>query len=121
MTMPQFTAEASLFRARGQYRPGVLVNKLPTKTIGQIYPAREMEEEIHVHSYALDWTDIGGTCWPHPLTEPSGGGSAGGDGMHGAEVDPTEHYRMTTPLMRMVALYSHNCVRPRCPANVVEG
>jgi hypothetical protein len=83
MTMPQFTAEASLYRTRGQYRTGVQANKLPTKTVGPIYPAREMEEEIHVHSCAPGWTDIGGTCWPNPLTESSSSGSAGG-GMPGS-------------------------------------
>src|SRR5262245_39953415 len=83
MTRPQFTAEASLYRTRGHYRTGVQVNKLPAKTIGPIYPSSEMEEEIHVHSCAPGWTDIGGTCWPNPLTEPSWGGSAGG-GMPGS-------------------------------------
>ena len=83
MTMPQFTAEASLCRTRGQYRTGVQANKLPIKTIGPIHPAREMEEEIHVHSCAPGWTDIGGTCWPNPLTESSSSGSPGG-GMPGS-------------------------------------
>jgi hypothetical protein len=78
MTMPRFTAEASLYRTRGQYRTGVEINTLSITTSGPIYPAREMEEEIHIHSCAPGWTDIGGTCWPDPLTEPGGGGAGGG-------------------------------------------
>ena len=35
MTMPQFTAEASLYRTRGQYRTGVQVNKLATKRLAR--------------------------------------------------------------------------------------
>jgi hypothetical protein len=31
MTMSQFTAEASLYRTRGQYRTGVQANKLPKR------------------------------------------------------------------------------------------
>jgi hypothetical protein len=36
MTMSQFTADASLYRTRGQYRTGVQASKLPTKTIAPI-------------------------------------------------------------------------------------
>ena len=76
MTMPQFTAEASLYRTRGQYRTGVQANKLPTKTVGPIYPAREMEDEIYVHSCATGSTYIGGICWPNQLTDSSSSESA---------------------------------------------
>jgi hypothetical protein len=82
MIIPRFTAEAALYRTSGRYRTGVQVNKLPATTIGPIYPAREMEEEvINIHSCAPGWTDIGGTCWPDPLTEPSWGGGTGGSGL----------------------------------------
>jgi hypothetical protein len=79
MTMPRFTAEASLYQTRGQYQTGVQADKFQTITNGPLYPAREMEEEvIIVHGCAPGWTDIGGTCWPDPLTEPLGGGTGGG-------------------------------------------
>ena len=77
MTMPQIYRRGLTLQDQRQYRTGVHVNKLPTKTIGPIYPAREMEEEIHVHSCPPGWTDYGGTCFPDPLTEPSWG--SGGD------------------------------------------
>lgn len=81
MNMPGFTAEASLYRTRGQYRTGVQADRLPTKMLGPIYPARMEDEVIHVHSCAPGFTDIGGTCWPNPLTEPSSGGGTGGSGL----------------------------------------
>lgn len=85
MTMPEFSAEASLYQTSRHYRAGVQANKLPAQAIGAFYPAREMEEEvINVHGCAPGFTDIGGTCWPDPLTEPSGSGSAGGGTSGGA-------------------------------------
>jgi len=47
--------------------------------VSPLWPAaREQGEVIHVHSCAPGWTDIGGTCWPDPLTEPEGGGGEPG-------------------------------------------
>ena len=79
MTMPRFTAEASLYQTNGQYRTGRNAVHLPARMTSPIHPARMEDEVIHVHSCAPGWTDIGGTCWPDPLTEPSGSGSAGGE------------------------------------------
>jgi hypothetical protein len=82
MNIPRFTAEASLNRTRGHYRTGRNRGAILTaRMISPIYPAREMEEDIHIHSCAPGWTDIGGTCWPNPLTEPSGSTSGGGGSM----------------------------------------
>ena len=64
MTMPQFTAEASL-RTRGQYRTGVQVNNT-NKNDWPDLPGEEMEEEIEVHSCAPGWTDIGGPAGQIP-------------------------------------------------------
>jgi hypothetical protein len=83
MGMPQFTAEAALYRTRGQYRTGRNAVHLPARMISPIHPARMEDEVIHVHSCAPGWIDIGGSCWPAPLTEPSSSGSAGG-GMPGS-------------------------------------
>lgn len=81
MSIPGFTAEASLYQTNGHYQTGVHANNIPAQTIGAIYPARD--EVIEVHSCAPGWIDIGGSCWPAPLTEPSSSGSAGG-GMPGS-------------------------------------
>jgi hypothetical protein len=84
MNMPQFTAETSLYTTSRHYRTGVQTNELPAQAFGAFYPAMEMEEEvINVHGCAPGWTDIGGTCWPNPLTEPPGTGSGGGGGLPG--------------------------------------
>lgn len=72
MTLPRFTAEASLYGTRGQYRNGVPVNTVPTNMIGPIYPARD--EVIEIHSCPPGYNDWGGTCYPI-LTEPPIGGS----------------------------------------------
>jgi hypothetical protein len=73
MNIPSFTAEASIYKTSGHYQTGRQAVNLPIETISSIYPARD--EVIEVHSCAPGWTDIGGTCWPNPLTEPSSGGS----------------------------------------------
>ena len=73
MTMPRFTAGASLYKASGHYQTGRQAITLPTQMISVIYPA----EIIEVHSCPPGWTDFGGTCFPDPLTEPSGGGGGG--------------------------------------------
>jgi hypothetical protein len=80
MTMPRFTAEAGLYKRSGHYRTSRQAINLSAEMIGTIHPAREV---IEIHSCAPGWTDIGGTCWPNPLTEPSGSGSGGG-GMPGS-------------------------------------
>lgn len=78
MTMPEFSADASLYQTSRYYRTGVQTNKLPAQAIGAFYPAMETEEVINVHGCAPGWSDIGGSCWPDPLTESSGSGSGGG-------------------------------------------
>lgn len=84
MPMPRFTAEVSLYRTSGQYQIAVHSNNLPI-TIGLLHPARD--EVIEVHSCVPGWSDIGGSCWPNPLTESSGGGgeSAGSGAEPGGE------------------------------------
>jgi hypothetical protein len=83
MKIPGFTADASLYRTNGHYLAGRNRHAihLPARMIETIRPARD--EVIEVHSCPPGWTDIGGTCWPNPLTEPSSSGSAGG-GMPGS-------------------------------------
>lgn len=92
MTMPRFTAEASLYETNGHYRTGMQVIKLSVQTIIPIRPAlREQEGEvIHVHSCPPGFSDIGGSCWPNPLTEPTGsrGGNSGGFGEIGVGGGP---------------------------------
>ena len=76
MNMPRFTAGASLYRTNRHYRTGRnrQAIHLPASTIETIHPAREV---IEVHNCPPGWTDYGGTCFPDPLTEPSGGGGGG--------------------------------------------
>ena len=83
MKIPGFTADASLYRTNGHYLAGRKRHAihLPARMIETIRPARD--EVIEVHSCPPGWTDIGGTCWPNPLTESSSSGSAGG-GMPGS-------------------------------------
>lgn len=68
MNMPSFTAEHTLYRTSSNYRTGI---HLPTSPMRVVYPAREV---IQVHSCPPGWSDIGGSCWPNTLTEPTGGG-----------------------------------------------
>lgn len=76
MTVPRFTAERVLYRTSRQYRTGKdnIAARASTPLPGAVCPAMEV---IEVHGCAPGWSDIGGTCWPDPLTEPSGGGSSG--------------------------------------------
>lgn len=64
MTMPRFTAEASLYETNGHYRTSMQVIRLSVQTINPIRPAlREQEGEvIHVHSCSPGFSDIGGAC-----------------------------------------------------------
>lgn len=78
MNLPRFTAEASLYQTNGHYQTGRQAIKLPTETIRAIYPAVEV---IEIHSCPPGYTDIGGSCWPDPLTEPSGGGGGSTPGV----------------------------------------
>lgn len=81
MAMPRFTAERSLYRTSGQYRTGEDKSVYAiTPVLGALYPAMEV---IEIHGCPPGWSDIGGSCWPDPLTEPSSGGSGGG-GMPGS-------------------------------------
>jgi hypothetical protein len=78
MNMPRFTAEASLSRVSGHYRSSRNAFNASAQITSGIYTSLMGEEVIHIHSCAPGWTDIGGVCFPPPLTEPSGGG--GGQG-----------------------------------------
>ena len=82
MNIPGFTADASLHRTNGHYRTGRNRHAihLPGRMISPIYPAEINvgHETIPVHSCAPGWTDMGGTCWPNPLSEPSWGGEGTG-------------------------------------------
>lgn len=73
MNLPKFTAEASMYATNGYYRNNRQIHS-PTQLNGLIHPA----EIIEVHGCPPGWSDIGGTCWPDPLTEPSGGGGSTG-------------------------------------------
>src|SRR5262249_38712859 len=58
---------------------------------GEVPPITVPGETIPVHSCPPGWADIGGVCWPPPMTEPPSGGGGGpgmpggpkGDGRHG--------------------------------------
>lgn len=79
MMMPRFTGESSLYQTSRYYRTGVQENNRSASSVRAVYPAMEMEEEvINVHGCPPGWSDIGGSCWPNPLTEPSESGSGGG-------------------------------------------
>jgi hypothetical protein len=79
MTIPAFTAEASLYKASGHNRTARYTVG-PNARINPVRPAvREQEGEvINVHS-CPPGTDYGGTCFPPPSTEPpvDGGGADG--------------------------------------------
>jgi hypothetical protein len=88
MNMTKFTGEASLYQTNGQYRTGrQVIHSLP-RTISPITPAVIQSEvpidvpgeDIPLHSCAPGWIDIGGSCWPAPMTESSSGGSSGSPG-----------------------------------------
>ena len=87
MTMPRFTAEASLYKARGHSRTGSQAINLSIEISRTIHPAREV---IEIHSCPPGWSDIGGSCWPDPLTEPGGVGGEPGmpGGSHVGESGP---------------------------------
>jgi hypothetical protein len=88
MAMLNFSAEASLYLSSGHYR----TRRQALSRFGKqnrLRPALERDdgpppitvpgETIPVHSCPAGWSDIGGTCWPDPLTEPpSGGGESPG-------------------------------------------
>ncbi len=84
MALPEFAAEAALYKTNGYYKTDRQAIHLSARMISPIYPA----EVIEVHSCPPGWSDIGGTCWPDPLTEPGGGGgdpgTPGGNGEGGA-------------------------------------
>jgi hypothetical protein len=105
MTIPQFTAEAALYQTNEHYRTGRQVIQslprpiIPTAITSEV-PREVPGENIPLHSCAPGWEDIGGMCWPVPMTEsPSsggpaapGGGSAGsgpgGGGVGGGPMTP---------------------------------
>jgi hypothetical protein len=79
MTIPTFTAEASLYKTSRHYRAARPAVSLSAQKVSPVYPALRGGETIHVHSCPVGWTDWGGTCYP-PLTEPPVGGGGGGGG-----------------------------------------
>lgn len=87
MTIPRFTAEAALYQTNGQYRTGKNMSgiQLPAQSIGMVYPARD--EVIVLHSCPPGWSDIGGSCWPDPLTEQGGSGGGGSSGSGAVDED----------------------------------
>jgi hypothetical protein len=87
MEMPKFSAAASLYVSSGRYRTGGHapslfgpMNRLrPALERGEVPPITVPGENIPIHSCPPGWTDLGGTCWPNPMTEPpSGGGNGSG-------------------------------------------
>jgi hypothetical protein len=115
MNLPRFSAEASLYQANGHYQTPRQSISLPTQMIGTIHLSMEPiewpggGEVIPIQGgCAPGWTDIGGTCWPNPLTEPSagdggtpggpfgegprdGGGGGGGSGSESGSGSPRPH------------------------------
>jgi hypothetical protein len=67
--MPTFTAEASLYQTGGHYRTGQPATTSTPPLIGPIHPALMAEEVIYVQGCPPGWQDIGGSCWPPPLSE----------------------------------------------------
>jgi hypothetical protein len=79
MRIPEFTAEVSLYGTNGHYRTAIA----SSATTCSIRPAATRGQEgevINVHSCPPGFGDIGGSCWPNPLTEPTSGGD-GEDGV----------------------------------------
>jgi hypothetical protein len=81
MTVPTFTAEASFYRTYGRYQTsrGRQAANSSAQMLRPIWPALREDEGkvIHLHSCPPGFSDIGGSCWPNPLTEPPGGGGDG--------------------------------------------
>lgn len=88
MNLPRFTAEAALYQTNGHYHMGRQINYSSLQTVSSISPAEIRGEApidvpgetIPISECRPGWIDIGGTCWPAPLTEPSSGGSSGQTG-----------------------------------------
>src|SRR4030095_1061815 len=85
MTMPRFTAEASLYRTNGHYRTGRNSHAVNSSAqmISPIHPARE---KIEVHgcapgSYLVDNGDGTWDCWSNPDPWGGGGGGSGTSGV----------------------------------------
>ena len=81
MSMPTFTAEASLYKTSGHYRIHRARQAVSSSAqmISPVSPALfQRPETVEVHSCPVGWSDFGGTCYP-PLTEPPVGGGGGGD------------------------------------------
>jgi hypothetical protein len=87
MTIPRFTAEAAFYWTSGQYWGGTssYESRLNAATISSVYPAEIIEVEGHWNGdCGPGWSNIGGTCWPNPLTIPGRtGGGGGGGGIDG--------------------------------------
>ena len=103
MNMPRFTATVSLYKTNRHYRTSRHTSNPSAQRVSPISPAaREQEGEvIHVHSCPPGYSDIGGSCWPNPLTEPPVGGGGedlppgGGPEDGGSGGDP---YDITPPI-----------------------
>src|SRR5829696_6196485 len=78
MSLPKFTAEASLYNTGRHYQVDRHTNNSYRRTINAIHPAREKEEDI-IGEEIIHVEDWG------PLTEPYIGGSGGGITSGGGE------------------------------------
>jgi hypothetical protein len=89
MNIPGFTGEASFYMTNRHYQTGRHTIDSSAQTDSPVWPAlREQEGEvIHVHSCPPGYSDIGGSCWPIPLTEPPVGGGMGGSPSGGGPTD----------------------------------
>lgn len=94
MALPRFTAEGALYRTNRYYRSATQAMSAAARMSRPIYPMLDRPEvppvidvpgeTIPIHSCLPGWSDIGGSCFPDPLTEPPvGEGGAGGAGETG--------------------------------------
>ena len=79
MSLPKFTAEASLNTTSGHYRADRRVIKSNRQMIGAVHPAREMEEEI----IEIEGEAPGRSGFPWGWGGGHGGGHSGGEGGNG--------------------------------------
>jgi hypothetical protein len=78
MSMPRFSAEASLYRASGHYRTGRHALNLSPQMISKMYPAMEVIEVFGSPPCRPGFINLGeGVCVRDPSL-PAGGGLPGG-------------------------------------------